>query len=1015
MDKGILAKIMAEEISKTQGPPLSFLKGFHLKILIPKRALADEFNEFLRATDAGELSDFLLEKARNLKDSFARSESTQVIEAFIKLENTLAEKAKEEIEKVYVSRLHVLRNARQLLATSWAPNLEVNQVLISNISFFDASTLRLINEIERVGSQQDINFKIIIFTGEGTYNQLLERINKTKTFSVEQQPESKNSLEKLEEYFRTGSLEFISFPERRREVEGVAIRTRKLLQEGVHPSKILLVAKDCGKYLSLVTQIFPAYGISYSVQTRRPYAHLPPYRFVKATLELIVAAESGRVHWNQITDPLRLGFCLPYGRRIWPIQPKQFIALEDCLSRAQRTQGPLSLPEWQAVASTRVYDWYAKEQLLDFLAWIDHQVNNVPKDPIEARYLIAELLEHYMLKESTWIRKAQSLASFDEARFKLLGFHPTHFASKIRASLKQVEDNLKDCIDILNQKMSWGLVNSSFGIVFGSETYGLPRQDLSSVRIVDAGNSEFLSAEHVFILGMRADEFPRACPKGIFIPDELRDSTAVPNDGEDAFLILRNRSNNYATELDYLESILRSVPKAITCSMPYHDEKNHVIDWSSFIDKFDPANHQSKHLPNEWLPTFNGKNWTEFIKACPPWVRQRLYCYHSFVDISEFPMDQNGLSAIASSLDSAFFETHLSSRIQQYRSPPLSVEVSSDEPWFSKCSLEAIIGSPFRVNELDLHGTCPMQFYLYQFLYLWDGPTGIERDTLPENYKGGNYRFGRLPRKLLSSYPSAKTDEALRRLVAAFPDRQHDFSQFSDVNDLINKLTTILDDFEAMQMSSSVIDEFFLVRQERLDNIARQWSWGPENALKLTELPNVEIILPSHRVDALQRCKLIVVYVNYSQQLLNRNTPLVYSKQRGKMPPIRSPLRDYRVPVLLTYYQSFIAGAVYVELFDGIRRGYYNLPFLTKHKGRQSYQQELKMPISTLETSKQLLNPEEWKCLIDSFKQAIIDQVNEMKIKNGKALFAARSSEVNCSRCIYDTLCQIPRSERSQW
>ena len=124
-------------------------------------------------------------------------------------------------------------------------------------------------------------------------------------------------------------------------------------------------------------------------------------------------------------------------------------------------------------------------------------------------------------------------------------------------------------------------------MVFGKETYGLTRQDASSVAVVDAANSAFLQAKNLFILGFRAEEFPRTCPKGIFLPDELRNYLATSKEGESAYLYLRNSTNDYANECDFFEIVLRTKPEKVTILMPYHDERNHVLGWSPFVENSD--------------------------------------------------------------------------------------------------------------------------------------------------------------------------------------------------------------------------------------------------------------------------------------------------------------------------------------------------------------------------------------------------------------------------------------------
>jgi hypothetical protein len=1023
LDKHILAQMMVDTIKMTSSPPLADLQSIPLEDSETQEALADEFNEFLRATDAGALGSLLVETAEGLSDPFASVSSIRFAEAFRILEQSLLPKVDALGSFVFLSRSHLSKKAREILIASWAPILEVQEVLISNISVFDAPTLKLVAQIAEIGERREDTFRVRMFLGIGTCRLIKERLEKARIQFKEEKDSQLSSCitenELLDEYAKKGSLRFVATPERRREVETVVERIHELLLQGVPPSDILIVARDCGKYLSLVSEILPAYGISYNVQTRRPYAHLSPYRFVKATLDLLVHAKSGNIDWNLITDPLRLGFCLPGSRSTWPVPSKQFIYLEECLSRIQsKAQGQsLSLSEWRNRADSEVRSYPAKMLLKEFLSWVSDQLASPPMDKREARYLISDLLEQYMLQESTWTRKASSPRISSPGRFNIIGLHPTYFASRIRSDLIQLESHISDCIDLLHQTLSWELIDAAFGEVFGSETYGLPKQDSSSVTVVDAANTAFLRTKHLFILGLRTDEFPRSCPKGIFLSDTLRDAITIPAEGESAFLYLRSRASDYANECDYLETVVRTCPESITCCMPYHDERMHVLEWSSFVEKHRPGeNEKNRILPNKWLPVPGSKDWQQTAKRYPPWVRQRLYCYHTHRKFpqAEPPIDNDGIKGLAATIDPEFYSTQLEDRIERYLHPPRIVEVLDDEPWFSSSSLQSIVGPPIRTHEMDLHATCPMQYYFFQFLFLWNGD-GIDRDSIPIYYKRGHWRYGKLPARLSYVYPSFKTYERIQDIINHFPNRQDDLGQFSRITDFQNKLRSFLSGYDLDQLGTTFADEWYLVSQEKKDNIRqRQWSWDPGNrAVTLQGLDDVEIMLPPHRIDDLQHCKLIVAYVNFSGQLGSKKSGIVYSRHKGTQEDADDPLRDYRIPILLAHYltQGNIAAAIYAELFDGKRAGYHNESLLSKHKGSQGYGEELEMPISTSQESKnQVLTPLEWNKRILQFKTAIITRAKKM-VPNPGISFEATPCPETCFRCVYNDLCQISRVE----
>ena len=674
IDKNLLTQLIVQAISESSTPPLSELKSIPIDEISAQEALFDEFNEFLRATDTGTLTSQLGEIANNLKDPFARRASLRFIESFNLLRESVSKKTESLGENIFFSRTHLDKKARELLDSSWPSILEVNEVLISNISVFNASILKLIAKIDDLGKKSGTAFKVRIFLGVGTYNLFKERLIAAK-IPFEEEPSSHSTSEtQLLDSYNTNSLTFMAAPERRREVDFVANKIHDLLIQGTHPSEILLVARDSGLYLDLITEIFPAYGIANHVQTRRPFAHLSPYRFLKATTELLVAAEANEINWDQITDPLRLGLCLPNSHSKYPVQARDFICLEEALSRIQRKNKglPMPLTDWREKINSEVRLPSARNIALELLQWINQQLATPPKDPRESRYFLSTLLDQYMLQASVWVRKSSSNKEMDSGRFAINELHPTHFAARIKSRLFSLEAYLNDCHYLLQQSQSWKLIDKGLGLVLGKGTYGLPRQDISSIPMVNAANTSFLEARHLFMLGLRSEEFPRRCPKSVFLPEELREALSTPQEGESAYLYLRNSLSDYANECDDFEKTLRTNPTKITFLMPYHDERNHILAWSPFVEKQRPDKKPDARMaPNDWLPTPKTNDWLDIAKQNPPWIRNRLYCFNSH---RTFPnqtpiIDSTGFGKIAETIDPAFFQTHLEDRIDRYINP----------------------------------------------------------------------------------------------------------------------------------------------------------------------------------------------------------------------------------------------------------------------------------------------------------------------------------------------------------
>jgi len=261
--------------------------------------------------------------------------------------------------------------------------------------------------------------------------------------------------------------------------------------------------------------------------------------------------------------------------------------------------------------------------------------------------------------------------------------------------------------------------------------------------------------------------------------------------------------------------------------MAYLDERGHVQEWSIFADKFKPETDEKNRIPpHDWLPQPMNNDWKGLTKDNPPWVRRRLFCYHANRQFPYTPpsIDKRGVEELGSTIDPTFFSQTLAGRIERYLTPPREIEVSHEEPWFSLCSLDDITGSPLRTHELDLHANCPLQFYFFQFLFLWDGDE-IDRDTIPMYFGRPHWKLGRLPRRLSYIYPSNQTSKTITELINTWPRRQEDLGSYKNSRELRESLVSLLSSFDLTRFESVVIDELSLVRQEKRDNISRDWKY----------------------------------------------------------------------------------------------------------------------------------------------------------------------------------------------
>lgn len=1011
LDRNVLGQLVLQEV--THLPELQALIGNEEA----RELFVTEFDEYLRGTDAGELNLELTSAAGRVSDQFMSDKSVRMVDLYQQLEGKLQAKIPSSSPPIFLSRAHLVRKAREAIEAGWPDLLDVKEVLVASISVFDATTLRFLISLSELGTKREGAFRVRFFVGSGTYQSLLRRLQALGTPLEEKKGQPLVSgTSQLKDLFVGGKVEFVAAPERRREVEEVAVKVRELLLAGTPSSGILVAARTSGKYLHLVDEVFSAYGIPYHVQTRRPYAYTSAYRFVKSTLDLLVAASSSNINWKQITDPLRLGFCLPLAQGKWPIPSLAFTYLEERLSWAEHRKGgaPRSLDEWKAVAATIRWP-YPKTMLTRFLEWVERQIQNPPTDAKSASHIISTMLGNYMFQMSTMREKSLSPRANPPGRFALYDDHPTRYAAEIRGGLAQVEYYIDDWVSMLNQSLDWNLLSRAYGEIFGTDTFGLVDKDLSAVRMVDVGNASFYKADVLFLMGMQVDEFPRKNPNSTFLPDPLREQLDEPTSGKGAVLYLRSSASDYGNELDFLDLALRSGPSRVICTMSYLDEEGRTVEWSSFMDVLGPLGTAVRRVsPDEWLPApTTGQAWSDVTARTPPWVRERLFCFHSSRAFPQLApaIDAAGLTQVSSSLDPTDFQVHLNPRLERYLRPPELITVDASEPWFSGIPLTTIVGSPLRTHEIDLHATCPLQFYFYQFLFLWRG-NSVDRDAIPRYSKKGSWKYGRIPRRMSHIYPSNQTEsEVIQVTLNKFPRRQQDLLANHSPSALRAALGGVLNPYGVSQFGDLMEDEMALGRQEVADNLSREWSWVASNPSATFNFPSgASVILPSHRLDTLQGSKMLVSYVNFSHQIKSEVRGIYYTHE--ELGGIHDPLRDSRLPILLLHYSKLgkVAGGLYAEFYNGARFGYYHHDWLPKHKGATGYSEELEMPyLSAEESREQVYQKSEWTTLLGEFQTSLERRVGAM-IPNTDITFQSDVREATCNDCVYKELCQIPRS-----
>ncbi len=838
----------------------------------------EELNEYYRCTDAGSDHTTLEDIASNLDNTYARASSQRRLNQFEALTDILQDRATEIEEdqddvEVYISRSHFVSAARPKLADHWDEAFgHTSWVGVSTISAFDNPTLRLLLEIPRQNSDVDLHF----FLGSGTYNRQLTRLQSFADLTVRESstdyPLPTDAAETLlgakntEATSVEGNLEFVAAPERRREVEHIAQSIRRKLDNGTAPGDIVVSARNIDLYKTHIADIFETNNLPYHLETKTPVLHAPSYRFLTATFDLIQAAvEDDEIGYDTLVDPLRMGLCLPTGdNRHWPLRDHVFLYLEQRVSDAQRRGGERTLGEWQRTVG-EMSGWdNAHDRMEEFLEWIANQTRNPPQNGDELRTLVRSLISDFIFQMVPERRSRPDGPAMDSTRARLTDLHATGVAKQVYNSAAQVGthyDYLRAVFGDTDWTPSWGEARSAIFDVLGGATMRQQHKDGNAVRIVDAGDTFFMDAEHLHLLGLSRDDFPTERQESPLLHEQLREAVVeASEDGTAPYFRLAASESQHAVDVDYYELALRVSTESITVSHQYRDTEGNAVPWSSFVDLLDLDEDQpyvTRLRADQWLPEpdSNGRaSWEAVGQGISERDRTRLLQFHSNRGLPQStspPISEEDVEKLATFTDRDTYLDEIHPRYERFARPPWEITVDSDEPSFADTSLDEILESPISVHELDLFGQCELKFYFYQFLFNHQND-GVERQSIPRyDSSSPDYRFGELPQIIQHQYAGEQSRSTWRTIIEEeIQDRESLITRFDSRREVRDWLQNEFGEWTDAKIGPQLADEYSLVLQEAdaTEEISREWHWRDASTTEI-DGTGVEVWQPGYRYD----------------------------------------------------------------------------------------------------------------------------------------------------------------------
>ena len=846
-----------------------------------------ELDDYFRWTDANTDVSVATRELAEVGNRFAQLQTNRSVNAFRGVERLVQEYLDAESLAQQQSRSHLVSAARDNVDEQWNREFaHLDWIAVVSISVFDNPTLRFLEEIADNGVAPDVE----LFVGIGS-----DEYNTARLEAAETEVTVESSSDRPAEFRSDAAAEllratqdspaeipdrvtFAEAPTDQRAVEQVAAKVRDLVNNGTHPRNILIVAPDAGSYQSLIEQAFETVDVPTHVETRRPYANIPTYRCFRTFVDVLDAvSRDAPLTYDEIVDPIRLGY-IPRGNRgrSWPVGDRAFIKVEQELHRKQQfynrdpdryeDQG-FSFSTWRDQISDIprwTGPWDAVEEYLDDI----EALAEAPPTSGEALVdLFGSYLGTYVYQTVDHERTLYKGPAIDTTRTSLTETHPTSEAERVRNVLQDVGSHYDRVRNLFDAPVSWREVGRAFSATLGGQSYGKSHLDQYAVPVVDAGNAYFRSADHLFILGMDAGEFPSDTGTPTFLHNDIRQHAYESAlEGEHPYHHLDSRASNYNEALDFYQAALATATASadITLMHTYRDDRSNEIAWSPFVDLFDLDPEDESERPvsrvsvGDWIPSrdTDEERWTELVDRIAPRERLRtiLYNAHRNTPNTEPVITQSDIRSMLARLEIEPLIDLILPRIERHQQPPVAVEIEAHEPAFAETDLATLSGEPHYPHELDLQAQCGLKYYYYQFLYNFTGGEP-RREEIPKYHsKNPHYRLGDLPYIVRENYADPRYIDKWEAIVTdLLPDRQSEttgLSQFDTDKELREWVEQVgrFDSYDLNTIFENLRGERRLVEAERAAGITRTWDWRSGGVVTID---GYQLAVPPYRLDTI--------------------------------------------------------------------------------------------------------------------------------------------------------------------
>ncbi len=363
-----------------------------------------------------------------------------------------------------------------------------------------------------------------------------------------------------------------------RETEEVAVRVRELLDAGVDPRTVCVVARSGRPYTDLVLRALERVGVPGTARRRRRLERIP---VVRALLTLFAAAADGwtRHGLAELAEQPYIGSDLDavvlnhigFRRRVtglaaWASALRRLLEEaeqrerepEEDGSEAPERRAPIPPSDWvrQTLDGFRRFAEWAGELQAPRVRgeWLEWLAETLERDP----WRISELL--YRVPDGS-----EELVRWDAAGWEGL----RRVVSELRAG-----------------EAAWGGAGEPIGVAaFASFLRAMLKGDAAiwtpmrtGVRVLEAAAAAYRSFEHVFIVGLESGRWPLPPPASPLLEEGDRERLRA------AGLPVRTRAHWERRERDLFAVVAGSAARTLTVSWSRVDERGEPTVASGFVE-----------------------------------------------------------------------------------------------------------------------------------------------------------------------------------------------------------------------------------------------------------------------------------------------------------------------------------------------------------------------------------------------------------------------------------------------